>query len=336
MKYEEFKVELVTELKDIFEEKGLDVEIRNHEYEAPNKTVDGTVMKLKGTDVAPTLHTDNMYMRWQETDMSVRDLAEQIADTLEGEYDKIKDLGFEVKDFNADFVREHAYLGVVNKETNEEFLSKVPHEDVQGTDLAAYPKINLGDGATITITNEHTSYLKMTDSEIMDVARENTMHQDFSVQSMGEVLKDMIPEEILEEMGLFSESDEPSLVMLTNDVGMDGANAILSKDALNEACEKLGTNDITIIPSSRHEILALNTDRLDFESTANIKEMVEEINMTQVPVDDQLSNNIYHYDGQSQKLEMCNEQGLFAEHSAEELTQEATQEIDSGMSMGGN
>ena len=336
MTYEKFKEELVTELKDIFEEKGLDVEIRNHEYEAPNKTVDGTVMKLKGTDVAPTLHTDNVYMRWQESDWSVRDIAEQIADSLEYEYDKIRDLNFEVKDFTSEFVREHSYLGVVNKETNEEFLSKVPHEDVKGTDLSAYAKINVGDGATITITNEHASYLRMTDSEILNAARDNTMHQDFSVHSMSEALRDMLPSEIVDELEMFPEFEKPNIVMVTNEVGYDGANAILSKDALNEACEKLGTDDITIIPSSRHELLAVNADALGIESTADIKGMVEEINTLQVPVEDQLSDNIYHYNGSTQELEMCNEQGLFPEHSVEELTQEATQEIDSGISMGGN
>ena len=82
--------------------------------------------------------------------------------------------------------------------------------------------------------------------------------------------------------------------------------------------------------------MAFDADKLECLSTADIKAMVEEINMTEVSIEDQLSNNIYQYDGQSQQLEMCNEQGLFVEHTAEELKREMTQDVDCGISMGGN
>jgi len=83
-----------------------------------------------------------------------------------------------------------------------------------------------------------------------------------------------------------------------------------------------------LLPSSRHELIAVNSEVMDIESTTELKELVEEINDTILSHEEVLSNNIYRYDGITRELEMCNEQGLFKESLNEALTvEEVSMEI---------
>ena len=48
-------------------------------------------------------------------------------------------------------------------------------------------------------------------------------------------------------------------------------------------------------------------------ASADFKEMVEEVNRTEVSRADFLSDSIYKYDSATHELTMCNEKGIFPE-----------------------
>lgn len=319
MKYETFKGEFSVELEDILEHRGYEAELVSYDYGVTNKQVDGMVIRLDGAEIAPSIHTEAIYERFASGDYTIHELAEHIADSTEMVYEDIHNMSFQAVDFTAEYIKENATISVVNKELNKELLFTVLHEDVRGTDLSVVAKIQVDDVGTITITNEHAGMFQMTGSEILDAAWKNTEERGFSIHSMQDTLQYLLPKEMEHDFGRES---TPSILVISNETGIDGASAILSKETLNEACEILRTNKITLLPSSRNELIAVNSEVMDIESTADLKELVEEINSTILSPEEILSNNIYHYDGLTRELEMCNEQGLFKESLSDELTME--------------
>lgn len=310
--FTEFKEELKSELSDVLMGRGHDVEITDTIAHKANQDLEGITVRLDGSNVSPTLYTESIYEDYKDSGITIREMSKRIADTVEKAYDNFMAFDFDAKDFNSDYIRDHSYIAVVNTEMNHDLLSRLPHEEIPGTDLSAFAKVHIGANASITITNEHAFQMGMTGTEILESARDNTLRQDFTVQSMQETLSSIMPDAD----GLFpmAEEEKPNMVVITNEAKYDGAQAIISSWTLDKACAKMGCDSAVIIPSSRHELLAVNPNNLDFGSTSDIKQMVEEVNASQVSVEDKLSDNIYKYDSHTHELTLCDEDGLFPEH----------------------
>ena len=332
--YEEFKEELKSELTESLESRGYQVDIVDTTAHKANQDLDGITIRLDGASVSPTIYTESTFEHFSESGMDMHELAERLADTTEAAYKDFDSIGFDPKDFNADYVKENSYLSVVNTDMNQDLLSRVPHEEIPGTDLSAYAKVSVGDNASITITNDHAFQMGMTGSEVLDAARENTLGQDFSVKSMQDTLSEMMPDMASDGLFPMPEETHPSMCVITNESRVEGANAILSKDTLDAACEKMGCDSAVIMPSSRHELLAVNPEAMGMESTSDLKAMVEEVNATQVDLADKLSDNIYEYNSNTHELTMCDENGLFPEHE-QGMDSGINGSLDEGISAGG-
>lgn len=84
--------------------------------------------------------------------------------------------------------------------------------------------------------------------------------------------------------------DAPPLHVLTNRQGICGASCMLYRDIIKDFADQEGA-DVIILPSSIHEVL-LFPDHLTFDH-ALLRRMVQEINRTEVPEEDVLSDCIY-------------------------------------------
>ena len=119
-----------------------------------------------------------------------------------------------------------------------------------------------------------------------------------SLRSMQEVLGDM--------MGGFPvpgpDPGQPTLYVATMESMNRGAGVLAYPGFLDEAAEKLG-GSFFILPSSIHELLFLQDNgTMDrHELTA----MVRSINAAEVSPEDQLSDNVYHYDGKDRVFELA-------------------------------
>lgn len=310
MDYTTFKDELKSELSGALEERGHAVDIADATAHKANRDLDGITVRLDGATVSPAIYTESTFEQLKDSGMSMHEIVEQLADTVERAYEDFQEIGFDPTAFDADYIREHSYIAVVSTKMNEELLSSVPHEEIPGTDLSAYARIHAGEHASITIDNNFAFSMGMTGTEILDCARENTIQQGFSVQSMQETLTGLMPEG-LDGIIPFPQEERPSMCVITNEAKHEGASSIISSEALDRACEKMGCETAVILPSSRHELLAVNPDAVGMGSTAELKTMVEEVNATQVSLEDKLSDMIYEYNSKSHELTLCNEEGLF-------------------------
>lgn len=70
---------------------------------------------------------------------------------------------------------------------------------------------------------------------------------------------------------------------------------------------KLADSELLLLPSSRHEIIAVSVEALKMtgQKTEEVKRMVHEINMEHVPLGEQLSNEVYLY-GNTREVTLAN------------------------------
>ena len=134
----------------------------------------------------------------------------------------------------------------------------------------------------------------ITKSELYVKAMSNLYNSEVFIKDIFEVLSDSagIPfEEFPNSM--------PKMYVVTNSQKCFGASMILSKQVRKMLVDYIG-EDILIIPSSVHEVLAIPYNK-DEDPTA-IEVMIKEVNATQVDPAEQLSNHPYYIDSKSYTL----------------------------------
>ncbi len=129
--------------------------------------------------------------------------------------------------------------------------------------------------------------------------------QEESEQAEDDILdgRDEYTEEMLEAMlsDMMQNQKAPKMYILTNSVGINGATAMIYRDAIRNFADKLET-DFYILPSSIHEVILVPYE--NSLSREELKDMVGEVNCTQVPVEEVLSNRVYIYRRKTNMIEI--------------------------------
>ena len=82
------------------------------------------------------------------------------------------------------------------------------------------------------------------------------------------------------------------MYILSNPSKMFGAASVLDTETIPKVCDIMG-DDVFIIPSSIHEVLVIPMSS-DI-SLAALSAMVQQVNATQVPPEEVLSNHAYYF-----------------------------------------
>lgn len=82
---------------------------------------------------------------------------------------------------------------------------------------------------------------------------------------------------------------------------MNGASIILYNEKLAELSAKLD-DDLLIMPSSIHEVLAVPASSIDVE---DLKNMVREVNDTEVSEQEILGYSVYRYNRETDTIEVA-------------------------------
>ena len=201
------------------------------------------------------------------------------------------------------YVEEHMYIAVVNTAENASALERCPHEAI--ANLSAVVKSDLGDDRYLLVTNDFVPLFQKAPEEIMEQARINSAREGFTCRDMNQVIRETLftdpaMRDFMPEMQIPAADDCP-LYVITTPRGIDGASVIASRDFLREVHDRLG-EDFYILPSSRHEVLALPVSKTPAESTAELTALVGSVNASEVEPRDRLSNDVYYFDGRSLKL----------------------------------
>ncbi len=252
----------------------------------------GIMAKKKGINTFPTVYI-NEYFREEMNENDVEYLAMKLSRSLQkAELNENVDL----ENFmNYECVKDHLTLKLVNAEQNKDLLFEVPHKRFHNLAVLFYYLVDndLFDGrASILIRNSH---LSMWDVDVKtlyeDALSSAQIVAPAQIVPMRDLLKELYGHDVLD--------DDFPMYVLTNREKYHGASAVLYRNALKKFADEKGT-DFYVLPSSVHELILIPDD-----GNVEARELlttVTDINRTQVSKEERLSDSVYYYDREKDRL----------------------------------
>lgn len=295
LNYDEFKREL---LKRVRENAGEDMKVEIAAIQKNNGTQkEAIVFSDKENNLQPVIYLDSVYSQYRAgTELSVC-----VGFTV-GVFRSVMDLNIDMAYKNWEDVRGKIEVTAINKDWNADAMSGIPHREF--LDLVLYCRVIIdrnGNGVASTIVRSHMlSEWGISEEELWEAAFCNLKTEEFDIKDVNEVLGF-----IFREGGLSGTLDknefEPVLYVLTNKYQNRGAVGMLRTDLLEKFAEQGGC-DLYILPSSIHEVLLLKDDEMPVDE---LRRMVRSVNRGVVDEMDRLSDEVYHYQRGSGKLEIA-------------------------------
>jgi hypothetical protein len=304
MKFREYVEAVKANILDYLPQEYQDAEVLINKVNK-NNGLELTAISLRGKEnICPNIYLEPYFEKYQNG-MTLEDSLRSISSVYQREMKRMPI--FPIEEFTYDNINDKLYVTLVNAEKNEKLLSDMPHKNYE--DLAAVYRIQV----TVSPDNRgsiaiHNSHLKMFGVDI-DTLHEQAMANmkqmlPYSFQNMNEIITEMmggLPEEFK-----MQEAEDSPMWVLSNSEKMQGAAYMLDDTVLQDISNKIGSN-LIILPSSVHEVIVLREDEnmdLDY-----IKNMVADINATQVVPEEVLSDSIYRYDAREQTLSKVEDAG---------------------------
>ena len=254
-----------------------------------NVFLEAFIIRLPGADSAPVVYLDPLYQSYKNGS-SIDKIATMVIARLEAEVPLSKELA--KNSHSLDAVREKIAFRLISKKENEAMLADVPW--IPFLDLAVIFFLYLGRREDTQITsvihNHQAQEWKLSPADLYELAKVNTPRLYPSTVGRLEHLV----------LGWNDEEDRltpcepllPTLFVLSNQSGINGASCLLYPDVIKDFAEHLGS-DLIILPSSIHEVLILADDHT--QNYERYRDMVRNVNEEEVDKEDQLSNELYLY-----------------------------------------
>lgn len=259
----------------------------------------GLMIKAKDCNMAPTVYLEEFYLEYKRGKT-----LEEIAEEIVGVYRNNDTFqGFHIEDFKElKKMGSQLVFRVINYEKNAKMLKDSPY--ISFLDLAIVPYVSLPvDGnnyGSILVKNEHLDLWGINAETAMKIAAENTPKLlQPQICKMEDTIRQLIAAggEEREEYEIFLEEMEGNqnkvpMYVLTNPKNLYGAACMVYDGVLEMFAEEMG-EDIFILPSSIHEVILIPASKA--LSSIELRTMVQEINMTQIPTEEILSDHVYKY-----------------------------------------
>ncbi len=183
-------------------------------------------------------------------------------------------------------------IRLISYKNNQDFLKLVPHRRV--LDFAAVYQLvfegaapNEGMMGAAVVYHDHSRIWNVTEDILFRTALSTMMRRFPPALNSVEALIGMPVE--------FHNPDFPHLFVLSNSRAFFGTSVILYPGVLRKVSQRLG-GAYYILPSSVHELLLLAKTNTQEVLPMQLKEIVEEVNLTDAVGTDFLSNHVYAYD----------------------------------------
>lgn len=253
----------------------------------------GITLMQDDSNISPTIYLNPYYDAYENGDTTLGTVIDEVIDTYErNKINRSIDMKFFL---NYETVRSRIIFKLINTEKNRELLRDVPYipfHDLSIVFQCLVSEERFGN-ASILIHNVHLQLWKVNARELYECALENTpLLQRYELADMNTVLEEMkalggIDDEEIEDM-----QQEVPMYVLSNKSRINGASCILYKDILKDFAMVVD-KDLYVLPSSIHEVILLPSDGT--QESEQLKEMVREINQSQVEKEEVLSDSVYYY-----------------------------------------
>lgn len=319
MDFEKFKESLIEDVQQALYKKGIEANVSTNEVSKLNETYEALTVTPEGSNVGVNVNMENFFEAY-ENGVGYDAVVDRAIRVIENGLDQQPAIDVSsLTDYSQ--MKDKLIMEVVSKEANEEMLANIPHVEME--DMAVVYRFVLDsneDGrATILATNQLIETMGVTPEQLHMDAMENAPElKPAIIMGMTEMLADMgIP---MEMMGMEAPTQEFMYVATVEDK-INGAGVLAYQNFMEQAAERIG-GDFFILPSSRHEILLVpDNGEADLQQ---LKDMVREVNATQVAPEEKLTDSVYHYDSKEKIFELGEK---FMERQAEkEADREAIDE----------
>ena len=253
----------------------------------------GITLMQDDSNISPTIYLNPYYDAYENGDTTLGTVIDEVIDTYErNKINRSIDMKFFL---NYETVKSRIIFKLINTEKNRELLRDVPYipfHDLSIVFQCLVSEERFGN-ASILIHNVHLQLWKVNARELYECALENTpLLQGYELADMNTVLEEMkalggIDDEEIEDM-----QQEVPMYVLSNKSRINGASCILYKDILKDFAMVVD-KDLYVLPSSIHEVILLPSDGT--QENEQLKEMVREINQSQVEKEEVLSDSVYYY-----------------------------------------
>ncbi len=301
MNYEQFKEQFTEDLKKNLEANGHGIESIDI---VPNQKLnqgdyDAITVRLENFFMGPSGNLSNLFTAYEKT----------------GDYNMVLDHATKMMDeaisnlpsyyasqlANYDFIKDKLVLEAVNAEKNASLLEKVPHKNME--DIAIVYRAILGqmeDGnATVLITNAMLDTMDVTKEQLhADAMISSPEVRPVEVKTLFATVDELLPDV---DLGLPIGGPEDQVLVATVSDKHHGAGVIAYDKFLDDMAEKMA-GDFYIIPCSIHEVLIV-PEAMAHDVEA-LKDMISTVNSCEVPPEDILSDNLYHYDSKERLFEI--------------------------------
>ena len=296
LSYEIFKGILVDNIKKYLPKEYQDFPLEVRKYEKVNMVVEALSFNIPRP--TPGISINEAYEAYRECE-SIDDVLKAVAVQMVEEYERASKMG----NIFDKATKENVMMKLVNTGMNQELLAHCPHREVMDLSVVYYWALIMDEEgmSTALITNENVGKIHITEEELFELATRNAKRlMPTIVHDLGEFFGLYISDLALGEDFASVELDNEMLVV-TNEQGLNGAVAMLDDEVLHTLAEHFGDN-LHILPSSIHEILVVKAEE---GREKELAEMVADINQSEVPLGERLSDNVYFYDRLKRELTMA-------------------------------
>lgn len=209
------------------------------------------------------------------------------------------------QDFQSDLIRnreqalDSVLFRLVNTKKNEGLLKGVPHNDLYGMGLTMVFYLLQTDancrGVSVLVTNGLMKLWDSSEMELLEHARRNTpLKMEYSIRSIQSIVGSY-PEIKVEQENC------PKIFVLTNQNALYGAGCMMYDGLLEKLADDMESG-FYILPGSIHEVILFQASVYNKAEAAVLKEMVMEINRTELLEEEILIDAVYYFDRETKEL----------------------------------
>ena len=266
-----------------------------------NICLNGILMKKQDQKLTPNIYLNSFYERFIEGE-DMGEILEYIWDTYEQAMESIHTEQF-VFDMELEAQKDQIVYRIVNYKKNKKKLDDLPY--IRFLDLAitfhCYIVYEQETVSMLPVTNELMEYWNINIKTLLQLAHKNTpIHFPMVYSSLDDLIKMAVDSK--DSDAIFVPQDcTINMHVISNQQGVNGASVLLYEEQFQELVEQLG-GSVYILPSSIHEIILVPyEEEID---TEQLTALVKEVNETQVPYEDILSDHAYFYSAKSRSFEI--------------------------------
>ena len=257
--------------------------------------LNGITISQEGCNVSPAIYLNEYYAPYLDGTVTLGLITDIVMDLYNrNKPGKDIDMGY-FRDYEA--VKNGIVYKLINTEMNRALLEDIPHVPFHDLSIVFEYIVAQQDGesASILIRNAFLKMWGIDAEELYRTASTNTpLLRKYDIKNMNDVIRDITG-------AMANPCDIFPMYVLSNTNGTEGAACILYPDLLRDFA-KACKSDLFIIPSSIHECLLL--PYADPEEGRQIKEIIGEVNETQLCAEEVLSDSLYFYEQCTDELRM--------------------------------